>query len=35
MNVAGAQLKGRTLAEAKHAIEDTIDEMMEEGEIQL
>lgn len=35
MNMAGAQLKNSTLAEAKHAIQATIDEMLEEGEIQI
>lgn len=35
MNMAGAQLKNYTLAEAKHAIQSTIDEMLEEGEIQI
>ncbi len=35
LNVAGAQLTGCTISEAKHAImQDTIDEMLEEGDIQ-
>lgn len=35
LNVAGAQLKGYTLYEAKKAIQSTIDQMLEEGEIEL
>lgn len=35
MNMAGAQMKDCTLTEAKHAVQSTIDEMMEEGEIQI
>ena len=34
LNVAGAQLTGCTISEAKHAIMRTIDEMLEEGDIQ-
>ena len=34
LNVAGAQLVGCTISEAKHAIMRTIDEMLEEGDIQ-
>ena len=35
LNVAGAQLAGCTLAEAKHALQMTIDKMLEEGEIEI
>ena len=34
LNVAGAQLTGCTISEAKHAIMRTIDEMLEEGDTQ-
>ena len=34
LNVAGAQLTGCTVSEAKHVIMRTIDEMLEEGDIQ-
>ena len=34
LNVAGAQLTGCTISEAKHTIMRTIDEMLEEGDIQ-
>ena len=34
LNVAGAQLTGCTISEAKHAIMRAIDEMLEEGDIQ-
>lgn len=34
LNVAGAQLKGCTLEEAKRTIQDTLDEMLEEGDIE-
>ena len=35
LNVAGAQLAGCTLSEAKHALQITIDKMLEEGEIEI
>ncbi|MFV0465836.1 MAG: DHH family phosphoesterase [Lachnospiraceae bacterium] len=35
MNVAGTQLSECTIEEAKKAIEDTLDEMIKEGEIEL
>ena len=35
LNVAGAQLTGCTLSEAKHALQITIDKMLEEGEIEI
>ena len=35
LNVAGAQLADCTLSEAKVKLQDTIDEMLEEGEIEL
>ncbi len=35
LNVAGAQLKDCTFAEAKQMIQDTLDIMLEEGEIEL
>lgn len=35
LNVAGAQLTDATLSEAKQAIQDTIDKMLEEGEIEI
>ena len=35
LNVAGAQLKDCTFAEAKQMIQDTLDTMLEEGEIEL
>jgi c-di-AMP phosphodiesterase-like protein len=34
MNVAGAQMAGVTLAEAMEKVKETIDEMIEEGELQ-
>ena len=34
MNVAGAQLENRSIQEAKRMIEDTLDEMLKEGDIQ-
>ena len=34
LNVAGAQLKDCTIVQAKHAIMDTLDEMLKEGDIQ-
>ena len=34
-NVAGAQLKGYTLDEAKYFIKETLDHMLEEGDIKL
>ena len=33
LNVAGAQLTGCSLADAKRMIQDTIDEMLKEGDI--
>lgn len=35
LNNAGAQLTGCTLSEAKHALQITIDKMLEEGEIEI
>ena len=35
LNMAGAQLKDCTLNEAKHALYETIDKMLEEGEIEI
>lgn len=35
LNVAGAQLTNCTLSEAKRALQDTIDSMLEEGEIEI
>lgn len=35
LNVAGAQLTGCTLPEAKRAVQETLDEMLEEGEIEI
>ena len=34
LNVAGAQLSGCTILKAKHMIQDTIDEMLKEGDIE-
>ena len=34
LNVAGAQLTGYTIVQAKHAIMETLDEMLEKGDIQ-
>ena len=34
LNVAGAQLKDCSILEAKHMIQDTIDEMLKEGDIE-
>ena len=33
LNVAGAQLTNCSLQQAKHIIQDTIDEMLKEGDI--
>ena len=35
LNVAGAQLMNCTLAEAKRSLQETIDQMLEEGEIEI
>ena len=35
LNVAGAQMTNCTLSEAKRALQDTIDTMLEEGEIEI
>ena len=35
LNVAGAQLVNCTLSEAKRSLQNTIDEMIEEGEIDI
>ena len=34
LNVAGAQLTNCTVLQAKHIIQDTLDEMLKEGDIQ-
>ena len=34
LNVAGAQLSDCTVVQAKHMIQDTIDEMLKEGDIE-
>ena len=34
LNVSGAQLKDCSILEAKHMIQDTIDEMLKEGDIE-
>ena len=34
LNVAGAQLEGVTIVQAKRMIQDTLDEMLKEGDIE-
>ena len=34
LNVAGAQLEGFTIVQAKRMIQDTLDEMLKEGDIE-